>query len=79
MWSGGGDEVDHSSVLASQASPDVSRSCSRRRKLTISCMMKEAMPIAIRTAPKAAMMNQICSDGSSNWLTRRVTPIRPST
>ena len=27
----------------------------------------------------AAMMNQICRDWSSKWLTRRVTPIRPST
>ena len=37
------------------------------------------MPRAISTAPKAATWNQICSDGSSKWLRRRVTPIRPST
>ena len=31
------------------------------------------------SAPNAAMTNQICSDGSSKWRRRRVTPIRPST
>src|SRR5690606_41521431 len=40
---------------------------------------KQAMPMAISTAPNAAITNQICSEGSVKWLTRRVTPIRPST
>ena len=30
------------------------------------------------SAPRPAMMNQICSDGSSKWRTRRVVPIRPT-
>ena len=38
-----------------------------------------AMPTAIMAAPKAAIWNQICRDGSSNWLIRRVTPIKPNT
>lgn len=37
------------------------------------------MPSAISSAPKAATWNQICSEASSKWLTRRVTPISPST
>ena len=37
------------------------------------------MPGRSGPAPMAAMMNQICREGSSKWLTRRVTPIRPST
>ena len=38
----------------------------------------QAIPIAIRKAPNAATWNQICRDGSSNRLRRRVIPIRPS-
>ena len=35
------------------------------------------MPTAIVAAPMPAMMNQICSEGSSKWFTRRVAPISP--
>ena len=54
LYCGGGDDVDHSSVRASHGSPLVSRNSSRRMKLTISWMMKQAMPSAIRNAPNAA-------------------------
>ncbi len=48
-------------------------------KLTTYGDRKAAIPTAASTAPKAAPWNQSCSDGSSKWLMRRVTPIRPST
>mmetsp|Transcript_21396 Transcript_21396/g.82958 ORF Transcript_21396/g.82958 Transcript_21396/m.82958 type:complete len:308 (-) Transcript_21396:6616-7539(-) len=79
LYSGGGDEVDHSSVRPPQGSPLGSRSCSRRTKLTTNWISVQAMPAPISSAPAAAIWNQICSDGSSNWLRRRVTPIRPRT
>src|SRR6185437_4157986 len=40
-------------------------------------MIKDRMPSAIRNAPKAATMKYGCRLGSSKWLNRRVTPIRP--
>src|SRR5690606_29292095 len=79
LYCGGGEEVAHSSVRPFHGSPSTSRSCSRRMKLTTNCTRKEPMPSATSRAPKAAIWNQICSEGSSKWLTRRVTPIRPST
>src|SRR5690606_8653403 len=79
LYTGGGEEVDHSRLRASQGSPVTSRSFSRLRKLTKMQTRKAAMPMATSTAPKAATWNQICSDGSVKWLMRRVTPIRPST
>jgi hypothetical protein len=47
--------------------------------LTKIWMRNAAMPPAMSRAPKAAMMNQICRDGSSKWFMRRVTPMKPST
>ncbi|MNN02337.1 hypothetical protein D3C81_1149940 [compost metagenome] len=78
MYCGGGDEVDHSSVRPFHGSPVVSRSCSRRMKLTTSWMMKQPMPRAISSAPSAAIWNHGCSEGSSKWFMRRVTPRKPS-
>ena len=49
-------------------------------KLTTSWIRKRAD--AERDQDRAEggdLTNQICSDGSSKWLRRRVTPIRPST
>src|SRR4030095_8708053 len=79
LYEGGGEDVDHSSVRPFQGSPVVSRSASRRRKLTQSWMRKHAMPPAISTAPKAATTNQAWKVWSGKWLSRRVTPFRPRT
>src|ERR1700754_2988961 len=79
LYSGGGDEVDHSSVRPCHGSPVRSRNSSRRRILTTNCTIMQMIPSRIRKAPKAAIWNQICSDESSKWLRRRVTPISPNT
>src|SRR3569833_3136178 len=77
LYAGGGEDVDHSRVRPSHGSPVVSRSASRLRKLTSNWMRNDPMPKAMRKAPKAAISNQMRSDGSSKWLKRRVTPIKP--
>ncbi|MNL42340.1 hypothetical protein D3C87_1647910 [compost metagenome] len=79
LYCGGGDEVAHSSVRPSQGSPVVSHSLFFPRIETANWISMAAMPPAITSAPMPAMMNQICSDGSSNVRRRRVMPISPST
>src|SRR3546814_18795853 len=58
LYSGGGEEVDHSRVRPCHGSPVGSRSCSRLRILTAIWIRKHRMPSAIRKAPKQATTNR---------------------